>query len=178
MIFRSIKNDKYDILRATREELVIGRYSVFANMYGLFFNSFVRLFMLHGVMSSVFLGIVAAINADSLQEPFFYLAALIFYAVISIIIILIMFRLRSLISIYSSEISSIEMVIRSSSRLKRVGPRTSDLVTSLIIFVSMAVSCYLIAPARDHYAFLEPFSSFLSLFDVPIDLSGLGYVGN
>lgn len=155
------------------EDLLLKRYGHFLAMYGLFFNSFIRIFTLHGIMSSVFLGIIAAINADRVQEPFFYVASTSFYGIISFIIILTIGRLRNLISVYSEEIRLIERRIRVSNIKQRFGFKTSDLISWLILAISFIISCYLIAPARESYVILRPFSPFLELFDVPIDLSGL-----
>ena len=164
-----------DALYDVEETTLLSRYEHFVSMYCLFFNSFVRIFTLHGIMSSVFLGIVAAINADQPQKPFFYLASTSFYAMISAIIVLTMLRLQNLISIYSEELHTIETRIRIVQRKQRKGLRTSNLITLLIILISVTISLYLIAPARDDYAFLRPFSDILSVFDIPIDLSGLNW---
>ncbi|MFZ5616460.1 MAG: hypothetical protein ACOZAA_03945 [Pseudomonadota bacterium] len=155
------------------EPLLLMRYANFVPMYNTFFNSFIRIFMLHGIMSSVLLGIVAAINARETQEPVFYIAATLFYGAVSILIVGMMLRLRNLISLYSEEIQAIETRIRVVKRRMRSGFLTSQYITYLIILISLTISAYFIAPARDAYPILRPFAFILKYFDVPIDLSGL-----
>jgi len=155
------------------EPLLLMRYANFVPMYGTYFNSFIRIFMLHGIMSTVLLGIVAAINSGDPQEPVFYVSVTLFYGVISVLIIGMTLRLRNLISLYRQEIETIETRIRLTTQKRRTGLLTSQYITYLIFLVSVIISCYLISPARDEYMLLKPFSGFLKLFDVPIDLSGL-----
>ena len=160
-------------LAALSEDILLMRYANFVPMYCTYFGSFLKIFSLHGIMSAVFLGIVAAINAEAPQEPFFYVASASFYSIVSLLVVLTIFRLRNLIAVYSEELQAIERRIRIVNRKQRLGIRTSDIVFYLIVLIGFVVSCYMIAPAREEYAILRIIAPFLSLFDVPIDLSGL-----
>lgn len=158
-------------LGTTDEAILLNRYQRFIDLYSLYFRMLEQIFILHGTLSVLFIGLMAGINAGQRQSPEFYIAASAFYGLMSLLIVAMMFRLRSLISLYGGEMKEIEKAVRSTRRRRLIWP-TSFSMFYFVLVISIITAAYTIAPARDRVKVIRPLAPVLRFLDVPLRLEG------